>query len=71
MSYGVILQLSASLKNRRVERALTSFVTLTRARASFSSILSAGADGQAVVCPLLRGSSPTRGVIFPRKSEQG
>src|ERR1700733_7219895 len=41
--------------------ALTSFVTLY-ARASFSSILSAGADGQAVVCPLLRGSSPTRGV---------
>jgi hypothetical protein len=33
-----------------------------RARASFSSILSAGAAGQAVVCPLLRGSSPTRGV---------
>src|ERR1700692_858761 len=33
-----------------------------RARASFSSILSAGADGQAVVGPLLRGSSPTRGV---------
>ena len=31
--------------------ALTSFVTLTRAR-----------EGQAVVCPLLRGSSPTRSV---------
>jgi hypothetical protein len=37
-----------------------------RARASFSSILSAGADGQAVVCPLLRGSSPTRGVAPKR-----
>ena len=32
--------------------ALTSFITLARE----------GADGQAVVCPLLRGSSPTRGV---------
>ena len=31
--------------------ALTSFVTLTRAR-----------EGQAVVCPLLRGRSPTRSV---------
>jgi len=34
--------------------ALTPCITLTRARE--------GADGQAVVCPLLRGSSPTRGV---------
>src|SRR5664279_2967153 len=32
--------------------ALTPFLDLTRE----------GADGQAVVCPLLRGSSPTRGV---------
>jgi hypothetical protein len=27
-----------------------------------SAIAREGADGQAVVCPLLRGSSPTRGV---------
>jgi hypothetical protein len=33
--------------------ALTSFITLSARE---------GADGQAVVCPLLRGSSPTRGV---------
>jgi hypothetical protein len=33
--------------------ALTSFITLYARE---------GADGQAVVCPLLRGSSPTRGV---------
>src|ERR1022692_169256 len=77
----------------RRQPALTSFLTLTRARAlmarpwsarcygvarqregarqnsiggpalTLSLTLSAreGADGQAVVCPLLRGSSPTRG----------
>jgi hypothetical protein len=29
-----------------------------------------GADGQAVVCPLLRGSSPTRGVA-PKQHREG
>ena len=37
----------------REAAALTSFITLNARE---------GADGQAVVCPLLRGSSPTRGV---------
>jgi hypothetical protein len=53
MSYGVIPQLRASLQNRRGKR-VNLFSPPLRARE--------GAAGQAVVCPLLRGSSPTRGV---------
>src|ERR1035438_8839226 len=53
MSYGVIPQLRASLQNAAGGAALTLFLTLYARE---------GADGQAVVCPLLRGSSPTRWV---------
>src|SRR5476649_1450995 len=52
MRYGVIPQLRGSSQKRDMP-ALTILITLYARE---------GADGQAVVCPLLRGSSPTRGV---------
>src|ERR1019366_2134931 len=51
--YGVARQRDGSRQNSTGPPALTSFITLSARE---------GADGQAVVCPLLRGSSPTRGV---------
>src|SRR5450432_4701046 len=51
--YGVARQREGSRPNSIGPPALTLSVTLSGRE---------GADGQAVVCPLLRGSSPTRGV---------
>src|SRR5450631_1285134 len=51
--YGVARQREGSRQNSIGGPALTSFPHLNARE---------GADGQAVVCPLLRGSSPTRGV---------
>jgi hypothetical protein len=53
MTYGVAPQRRALSKNLWGNTALTSFITLYARE---------GADGQAVVCPLLRGSSPTGGL---------
>src|ERR1019366_9025242 len=50
--YGVARQRDGSRQNSIGGPALTLFLYYARE----------GADGQAVVCPLLRGSSPTRGV---------
>src|ERR1035437_9578982 len=50
--YGVARQREGSRQNS-IGPALTYLITLSARE---------GADGQAVVCPLLRGSSPTRGV---------
>jgi hypothetical protein len=52
MRYGVIPQQKITCENS-IRPALTPFITLYARE---------GADGQAVVCPLLRGSSPTRWV---------
>src|ERR1019366_4156210 len=51
--YGVARQREGSRQNSIGDPALTSFPYLSARE---------GADGQAVVCPLLRGRSPTRGV---------
>src|SRR5450759_2558271 len=51
--YGVARQREGSRQNSIGGPALTSFITLSARE---------GADGQAVACPLLRGSSATRGV---------
>src|ERR1019366_3896688 len=51
--YGVARQRDGSRQNSIGAPALTPFITLYARE---------GADGQAVVCPLLRGSSPTRWV---------
>src|SRR5450631_739398 len=53
IGYGVARQREGSRQNSIGSPALTSFLYLSARE---------GADGQAVVCPLLRGSSPTRGV---------
>src|SRR5450759_1350302 len=51
-SYGVARQREGSRQNSIGPRVNLTYQPYARA----------GADGQAVVCPLLRGSSPTRGV---------
>src|SRR6266851_2632246 len=56
--YGVARQREGSRQNSRRSRDNTNSRLRPRG----------GADGQAVVCPLLRGSSPTRGVA-PKQQE--
>src|SRR3984957_10274882 len=59
--YGVARQREGSRQNSIGCPAICSSITLTRE----------GADGQAVVCPLLRGSSPTRGVAPKQQGGSG
>src|ERR1017187_8167257 len=65
------LSLGASVPKNQARRSFGLLVSGPRVNLFYQPYARGGADGQAVVCPLLRGSSATRGVAPKRIGGSG